>query len=193
MAPIRHGSRVTRSSAFQVPLSRACARSAGEWSALIIALPVWLSTHGLGGDLDADPGAGVTLVGQRRQASSGGGIQRWQGMGAGGGDVVSRPGFEVADPDRISGGVGEHLDVPAVLLVLAGVPEGTGLGGCAGVCGGNMSVPSRHTNAHPSPRPRAKTSDRSGACRAITSIASCTYRYAVATLTLASRASSPGR
>ncbi len=43
MAPIRHGSRVIRSSAFQVRLSRALARSAGARSALIMALRVWLS------------------------------------------------------------------------------------------------------------------------------------------------------
>jgi hypothetical protein len=43
MAPIRHGSSVIRSSAFQVRLSKALARSAGARSALIIWLRAWWS------------------------------------------------------------------------------------------------------------------------------------------------------
>ena len=55
----------------------------------------------------------------------GGRVQRWQGVDADGGDVVSGTGLDVADPHRVSGRVGQHPDVLAVLLVLARVPQVT--------------------------------------------------------------------
>jgi hypothetical protein len=44
-------------------------------------------------------------------------------VSAGRGDVVSGAGFDLADPYRVAARVGEHLDVPVVLLVFAGVPQ----------------------------------------------------------------------
>lgn len=52
---------------------------------------------------------------------------------AGGGDVMGGAGFDVADPHRETGRIGEHLAVSAVLLVLAGVPDvvaGTSIASC---------------------------------------------------------------
>lgn len=45
-----------------------------------------------GRDEDPDPGAGVALVGQRLQPPYCGGVERREGVEAGGGDVMGRPG-----------------------------------------------------------------------------------------------------
>lgn len=49
-------------------------------------------------DLDADPGAGVALVGQGGQAGYGGRVERGQDMGAGAGDVVRGGGLDRRGP-----------------------------------------------------------------------------------------------
>jgi hypothetical protein len=69
MARMRHGSRVMRSSACQVRLSRVLARSAGARSAdhPVAGLVVGGEVAAVGRDHDADALAGVALVGQGRQ------------------------------------------------------------------------------------------------------------------------------
>ena len=74
-------------------------------------------------DEDTDTGAGVALVGQGAQACRGGRVESGQGVDAGGGDVVSGAGFGVTDPFGVAVRTGEHLDVAAVAVVLARVPQ----------------------------------------------------------------------
>lgn len=67
------------------------------------------------------------------------------GYSASGGDVVSGAGLDLADPDRIPGGIGDDLDVPNVLLVLVGIPQVmAGFGAGTGSCGADQSVVQTH-------------------------------------------------
>ena len=93
-----------------------CAQRADE---AVAGLVVDREVVSLGRDEDADAGTGVALVGQRRQAGGRCGVERGQGVAAGGGDVVGRSGLDRADPFGVSGGSAQDLDVPAVLFVLA--------------------------------------------------------------------------
>jgi hypothetical protein len=97
-------------------------------------------------------------------------------------------GFDLADPDRVSAGVGEDLDVSAVLVLFAGVPRVVSAvrwcGGAGGCDESAVRAQMRSLLVHG----WSSTSCGSGACAAITSIASCWYRWPVAMLSAASRA-----
>ncbi len=65
----------------------------------------------------------VAGIGEGQQVMGGGPVQPWQGVAAGGGEVVHRAGLHVRNPQREPVG-GEHrLDVAAVGMGLAGVPQ----------------------------------------------------------------------
>lgn len=81
---------------------------------------------------DADPGALVAGVGERGKPLSCGFVQGGQDVSAGGDDVMDPARLDVRDPQRGAGGGGEELDVPAELLVLAGVPQIVAVGGDPG-------------------------------------------------------------
>jgi hypothetical protein len=68
----------------------------------------------------------VAQIGQRGVVGVGVGVQRGQqlGMGAGAGGVVLAAGPHVGGPQRPPVGRGDHLDVAAVVMVLARPPQG---------------------------------------------------------------------
>src|SRR6202034_2222464 len=75
------------------------------------------------GDVDANARSLIAGIGQGGQALGGGPVERGQGVGAGGGDVVHRAWLNVGGPQR-KAVRGEHrLDVAAVAVGLAGVPQ----------------------------------------------------------------------
>jgi hypothetical protein len=74
-------------------------------------------------DRDMDAGAVVARVGEGGQPGCGDGVQHGQGVAAGGGDVVHRARFRLQDPHREPAGCQYRLDVAAVSVSLAGVPE----------------------------------------------------------------------
>src|SRR5271170_1278878 len=75
------------------------------------------------GHADADSGAVVAGVGEGGQPGGGGVVEGGQGVGAGGGDVVHRAGLRGRDPQREPVRGGYRLDVTAVGVRLAGVPQ----------------------------------------------------------------------
>jgi hypothetical protein len=95
MSPILLGLVVTCCSARQRPVSRADPRSPRQRSDPLegvagagIDIEVLAAGRLAHRDVDADPGSVVSRVGQGRQARCGGGVQRGERVGAGGGDVV---------------------------------------------------------------------------------------------------------
>src|SRR3954467_13635799 len=115
-----------RCRAGQRSLRIAFPRSATARPALVSMLRVAVSGSSawpLTGDVSAEAGAGVALVGQGGQAVCGCTVESGQGVRAGGGDVVRAAGFDRRGPHREAGWVAHDLDVAAVLLVLAGVPQ----------------------------------------------------------------------
>lgn len=89
------------------------------------------------GEVDADPGADVALVGQGRQPGGGGRIEGGQNVPAGGAQVVGGAGFDRRDPDREPARVGDDLDVPAVAFVFPGLPQVMSRSGCRRRAGGS--------------------------------------------------------
>jgi len=77
----------------------------------------------LGGDFDADARCGVALVRQRGQPQRSRPVQRRQGVGARGGDVVGRAGLHRSGPHRKTSVIGQDLHVAAKGPVLTGVPQ----------------------------------------------------------------------
>src|SRR6266480_1351742 len=75
------------------------------------------------GHVDAHSGAVVAGVGQGGQSGGGGVVEGGQGVGAGGGDVVHRAGLGGRDPQREPVRGQDGLDVAAVGVRLAGVPQ----------------------------------------------------------------------
>jgi hypothetical protein len=97
MSPILRGHRRMRRSAVHLVLRMALPRSPRARGAVSRVLRVAVSgaeVAAFGRDLDADPCAGVALVGQGGQSGCGGGVERWQDVGAGGTDVVGRAGLD---------------------------------------------------------------------------------------------------
>jgi len=72
---------------------------------------------------DADACALVAGVGQGGQACCRRLLESGKGVGAGGGDVVHRPGFHIGDPQRESIGGEDGLNVAAVGVRLARIPQ----------------------------------------------------------------------
>jgi hypothetical protein len=87
-------------------LSRANPRSPRQrrdrWRALRVRAPI--SSSGAPGvpdrDVNAEAGSVVAGVGKRRQAGRGGLVERGQGVGSGGGQVVHRAWLDLRDPQR---------------------------------------------------------------------------------------------
>ena len=75
------------------------------------------------GGFDADSGAVVAVVGQGGHSEGGGAVQGRERVDPGGSDVVDRSGLGVGKPDREPAGQGDGLDVAAVAVGFAGVPQ----------------------------------------------------------------------
>src|SRR6266536_4094622 len=129
MSPILLGLAVTCWSVRQRWVSRANPRSPRQRrersTALLVRLPI-SSSRPPGGCLTGmwmPTRAVVAGIGEGQQVMGGGPVQPWQGVAAGGGEVVHRAGLHVRNPQREPVG-GEHrLDVAAVGMGLAGVPQ----------------------------------------------------------------------
>jgi len=131
-----------------------------------------------GGATDLDrgvhAGAGVARVSQGGKSAAGRGIQRAETMAAGGGDVVDAARFDRSGPDGEPRWVGDDLHVAALGFMLARVPQVVAVLVAAGDPRSiSINMPSMDTRDQPNCRPCSSTSCRSGACSAITSIASC--------------------
>ena len=74
-------------------------------------------------DLDADAGPDVALVRQCGQPQRRRPVQRRQGVGARGGDVMGRAGLHRSGPHRKTSVIGQDLHVAAKGPVLTGVPQ----------------------------------------------------------------------
>ena len=83
---------------------------------------------------------------------------------------------------------GEHLDAGSVAMVLARVPQANPPPRLLGVQGAGTRGPSKHTNSSLASWRRWRVSTRSGRWSAMTSMASCRYRQAMARDTSQSRA-----
>jgi hypothetical protein len=103
-------------------------------------------------------------------------VERGQGQLAGGGEVVGGAGADVEDPDREAGGVGEDVDVAAVVSVLAEYQASLPASVRAATRSVGISVSSSSTNGSSCARAAVRTDCRSGAWTAITVIPSCRYR-----------------
>ena len=77
--------------------------------------------------MDPDARAVVSRVGQGGQPGRGSPVQRGQGVDAGGGDVMHRPGLDPRDPQREPVRGDDRLDVAAMGMGFAGVPQVNGL------------------------------------------------------------------
>ena len=77
----------------------------------------------LGRDFDADARSGVALVRQRGQPQRSRPVQRRQGVGARGGDVMGRAGLHRSGPHRKTSVIGQDLHVAAKGPVPTGVPQ----------------------------------------------------------------------
>ena len=127
-------------------------------------------------DVDADAGTLIAGIGQGSQPLGGGAVERGQGVGAGGGDVVHRARLHGRDPPREPAGGEQRLDIAAVRVRLAGIPQVDNLaltpraGSLQRLQG--MILPSRITWAKPSSCARARAWRRSGASLASTSMTS---------------------
>ncbi|GAB2444098.1 hypothetical protein GCM10027162_44690 [Streptomyces incanus] len=95
--------------------------------------------------VNADVGAGVADIGQGRQPVAGRGVQRGQGMNAGGAQVVHRAGLDCGDPQQGAVGRGEELEVSGEAPSLAGVPQVVApLGGAGHAVAGDERAVQHH-------------------------------------------------
>ena len=192
MSPILLGLAVMCWRVRQRPVSRANPRSPRQRSERSTALRVRgidvevLPAGGLlDRDVDADARAVVAEVGEGGQVSRDcSPVQGGQGVDAGGGDVVHRAGLGIGDPQR-EPVRGKHcLDVAAVGVRFAGVPDVDDLTRTLMVFSrhrsAGMIVPSNITWQRPASLARSSAWRRSGACAARTVMTSSRYRYAVA-------------
>ena len=96
-----------------------------------------------------DAGALVAAVSEGGRPRGGRGLQRAEQVFAGGGQVVGRSALDIGIPERKSAGGGEGLDVAAVFVSLAGVPQvdliAFHAGGLLAVTVGGEGFPSRIT------------------------------------------------
>ena len=95
----------------------------------VVAAIVVVEVTALDRAVHPDAGPLVALVGQRRHPIGGCPLQRAQEVCAGSGDVVGAARFDLAGPHRESVRVGEDLNVGALGLVLARVPQVTAVVG----------------------------------------------------------------
>lgn len=189
MAVILVDERVTYPSALQF-LSRALARSAGALRLVVRQLRHRVPPSGPGPPLT---GALIPVPAPVQPLSAkvgrpGGLAQGRKHVGPGSSDVMGRArlsGTDLCGEARVTG---EHLDAGSVAMVLARVPQVNPPPRLLGVQGAGTRGPSKHTNSSPTSWRRWRVSTRSGQWSAMTSMASCRYRQAMARDTSQSRA-----
>jgi hypothetical protein len=131
---------------------------------------------------DEDPGAGslVAEVGEGRHAEGGSPVKGRERVGAGGGDVVDRPGLGGAGPEWEPLGAHDGWTFPPWRCALpeyqASICWPFTLVGGSEQRSASKTSPSRITYGTPSAIARSRASARPGACPDSTSTASATYR-----------------